>query len=276
MNFFFLFSLILCLVQSTIYASSEPSDKKENYEERKLKSDFKQTVSYLLKGSLLQFTQKSNLYYGAGAGVSLWYSFEHDDRLLANAMQKGLPFHVNFTGDAGIALNFPILSAGFYYYGRKSKDNHLIQFTMEYTATMYLTLVETGLLSYVDVHDRPNSYHLSFWEKEFRGDSSFPSGHIVPYAALFFKTLQFYGPYYAAVPLVLTIWSSMQRVREGRHYISDVVGAFFLTAFASEGVRAAAKYKKNHAFYKFIFEHNVRLTVLRYKSAVGPKLVYEF
>jgi len=241
-----------------------------------VKKDLYSTVQLFLEGSYTQFTERNNIGYGlAGVGAT-WYSFEHDQRLSDNARAKDLPGYIDFVGDMGIALNFPILHAGLYYIGLKNEDKKLMQFSMEYMAAMYLTLAETGLLSYISVHERPNQEKLSKWETEFRGKSSWPSGHIVPYAALFFKTLQFYGPAWAAVPGLLTIWSSMQRVREGRHYVSDVVTSFFLTAIASEGVRASASYSGNDPFYKWVFEHKARVGVLKYKNAIGPKIVFNF
>ncbi len=48
---------------------------------------------------------------------------------------------------------------------------------------MYLADLETMLISHLPVHDRPRTDHLEFSEKAFRGDSSFPSGHVIPYAA---------------------------------------------------------------------------------------------
>ncbi len=240
------------------------------------KEDLYSTIGLFLKGSYGQFSETSNIGYGvAGVGAS-WYSFEHDQRLSDNARAKRLPSHIDFVGDLGIALNFAILHIGLYYIGQKNNDTKLMQFSMEYMAAMYLTLAETGLLSYISVHERPNQSDLSKWETEFRGSSSWPSGHIVPYAALFFKTLQFYGPAWSTIPAVLTLWSSMQRVREGRHYMSDVVSAFFLTALASEGVRAAANYESNHPFYKWVFEHEAKVGVLKFRDAIGPKLVFTY
>lgn len=239
-------------------------------------SDLTETFEYFYKGAYTQFTLKNNLYYTIPAVGTTYYSFEEDKRLSDNQRAKKLRKVYNVTGDVGIALNFPILPIGIYYLGQKNKDNHLIQFAKEYMATMYLTLAETGMISYIPGHERPNKVGQSMWETAFRGENSFPSGHIVPYSALFFKTLQFYGPYWAVIPGVLTYFSAMQRVREGRHYVSDVVGAFWLTAFAAEGVRAVASYKKNHPFYKMIFEREVQLTTIRYQHAYGPAIVYNY
>ena len=133
------------------------------------------------------------------------------------------------------------------------------------------------MISLVHVHDRPVENGVGFWETAFRGDSSFPSGHIIPYAALFFKTLQFYGPYWSVIPGALTVISGQQRVEDGKHYLSDVVGAVFLTAFASEGVRQAAGYADNHPFYQRHFEDkDVQVGLIHHRGHFGPRIVWSF
>lgn len=234
------------------------------------------SVGYLARGAALQFTQVNNLGYALAATPALWYSFEEDDRLSQNAQTKKIPKHIDLTGDLGVALNFPLIPIGFYTYSRVTGKSLYAQFAMEYFATLYLTLAESGVLSFVDIHERPNKKDLSSWETNFRGDSSFPSGHIVPYSTLFFKTFQFFGPLWSLPPLVLTVWSSQQRVREGRHYVSDVVGAFFLTAFASEGVRAAAGYEGNHPLYKKWMERKIEVGFIEHRGAIGPRFSYNF
>ncbi|WP_164848376.1 phosphatase PAP2 family protein [Halobacteriovorax sp. HLS] len=239
-------------------------------------SDIKTSFNWLLKGSLEQFTTQNNLYYAAASVPALWYSFEEDDRLSDHARTKSIPKQMELAGDFGVVLSFPIVQTGFYIYGRSTKNNHHVQFAMEYVSSMYLALAESALLSLVDVHQRPDGLNLSKWETGFRGDSSFPSGHVIPYYGLFFKTLQFYGPYWSIAPAILSIWTAQQRVRSGKHYTSDVVGSFFLMAFASEGVRKAAGYSKNHSFYKWIFEHEATLSVIEHKNVYGPKVVWKF
>lgn len=262
-----LYRLVIVLALS-FSISAKPVDTKLE--------DFKETVSYLYKASYTQFTLKNNLYY-AGAGVATtYYAFEQDQRLSDWQRSKELRRAYDLTGDLGVLFSFPLVQLGTYYVGKKSNDNHMVQFAKEYMATMYLTLAETGIISYLPGHERPNKEGQTKWETAFRGENSFPSGHIVPYSTLFFKTLQFYGPYWAVIPGALTYFSSMQRVREGRHYVSDIVGSFWLSAMASEGVRAVAGYNKNHPFYKMIFERKVEVSAIYYQGVYGPALVYNY
>ncbi len=239
-------------------------------------SDTKDAFRLLFEGSYQQFTTVNNLYHAAWGVPLNWYAFEHDDRIQSRYGGTEIANIVDNVGDLGVIFNFPVLHAGFYYYGKKTGNNHHVQFAKEYFAAMYLALAESGLLSYIDIHERPITTDNSFWEEEFRGKSSWPSGHVIPYMTLFFKTLQFYGPKWAAVPLVLTVFSSMQRIQDQKHWFSDITGSLLLSAWASEGVRKAAGYDKNHPFYKWVFEHDAQIGFLRFKGALGPRVSWRF
>ncbi|OIQ17039.1 MAG: hypothetical protein BM556_12550 [Bacteriovorax sp. MedPE-SWde] len=257
-------SVLLLLISSFVRAENTP------------KQDLAETFEYFYKGSIQQFKEVNNLFYAVPAVATTYYSFEEDQRLSGNERSKKLRKIYDITGDMGVVFSFPVVPLALYYTGKKKANNKTVEFAKEYTAAMYLTLIETGIISYIPGHSRPNTEGQSMWETRFRGDNSFPSGHIVPYSVLFFKTLQYYGPYWATIPGVLTYFSAMQRVREGRHYVSDVVGSFWLSAFASEGVRAIAKNKTNHPLYKMIFERQLELSYIQYKGVIGPAFSYRF
>lgn len=233
----------------------------------------KESFGLLFTGAYKQFTQVNNLGYAAVATPSLIIAFDEDDRLANHYRGKDINNTVDLVGDLGVVLSQPLFPVALYFAGDHWGNSHLVQFSKEFFAASYLALAESGLMSFIDVHERPSTSELSFWEKSFRGDSSFPSGHVIPYQVLFFKTLQFYGPAWSVIPLGLSVVASMQRVQDRKHYVSDVVASFFLSAFASEGVRAAAGYDKNDPFYKRFFERSdVSVGILRYKNAIGPKL----
>jgi undecaprenyl-diphosphatase len=238
--------------------------------------DAKDAFSLLARGSYLQFTQVNNLYY-LGAGVpATWYAFENDLRVKTRYGGSEIKNFVDHVGDAGVIFNFPVIPLAFYYVGRSSGNNRHVQFAKETFAATYLTLIESGLLSYFFIHARPEDGNISFWESDFRGNSSWPSGHIVPYATLFFKTLQFYGPAWSTLPFALTVVSSMQRIQDQKHWLSDVTASFFLAAFASEGVRAAGNYRDNHPVYRWIYEHDLQVGILPYRQAIGPRVAFTF
>lgn len=234
------------------------------------------TIYLMRDGALAQFSEVNNLYYLAPATATTVYSFENDKRLSDNQRAKKLRKIYDITGDMGVAFNFPVIPISLYYLGKNNSSEKLVNFSKEYMAAMYLTLAETGVISYIPSHERPNKEGQSFWETSFRGKNSFPSGHIVPYSVLFFKTMQYYGPAWSVIPGVLTYFASMQRIREGRHYVSDVVGAFWLSAFASEGVRSASGYKNNDSFYRKYFEADANLSFIEKDGVIGPAIVITY
>jgi membrane-associated phospholipid phosphatase len=257
-------------------ASEKPSAPESELSMDGAWNDMVDSFRLLFEGSYQQFTTVNNLYHAAWGIPLNWYAFEEDKRLQKRYGGTEIINVVDHVGDLGVIFNFPVLHSAFYIYGKRTGNNHHVQFAKEYFAAMYLALVETGILSYVQVHHRPQPQDASFWEKEFRGDSSWPSGHVIPYMTLFFKTLQFYGPAWSAIPAVLTIMSSMQRVQDDKHWVSDITGSLLLSAWASEGVRKAAGYDKNHPFYKWVFEHNAQVGFLRYRGALGPRVSWSF
>jgi membrane-associated phospholipid phosphatase len=238
--------------------------------------DAKATLKLFYRGAINQFQVKNNLYYAGAATGALWYSFDQDQRLSDLARTKKMNKAVSLVGELGVVAAFPALQWGVYELARNKHNTHAMQFMMEYTATVYLVLIESALLSVIDIHERPETTETNFWEKAFRGKSSFPSGHMVPYAALAFKTLQFYGPWWSVLPFGLTAMASLQRVQDGKHYTSDVVGSFFLAAFASEGVRMAAQYRHNHGFYRWLYEREAQVGFIQHEGVLGPSLVLKF
>ncbi|MBY0414511.1 MAG: phosphatase PAP2 family protein [Bdellovibrionales bacterium] len=232
----------------------------------------KSSVTYFYQGSYMQFTAQNNLYWAAAAAPALWYSFEEDKRISNNARTKKIPSYMQLSSDLAPALSFPIIQGIFFHTGVKFDNPKAVQFAKETMATMYLALLESAAISQIDIHGRPDNKKLSKWETNFRGVSSFPSGHVIPYATFALKTFQFYGPYYAAIPTAILLATSIQRVRGGKHYLSDVVGGFFLTAFASEGVRKAANYEGNDVTYKTYMERDFNIGYIEYLGAIGPRL----
>lgn len=269
-NLFIILSILFPIAGFSLEPIQGPSEKFNLWE------DTKHTVKLFGYGAYYQFREKNNLYYMGAAVPSLYWAFEEDDRVKDLMLSKEIKKPVDIIGDLGVVLNFPVLPLGLWYYGKKTENNRLRQFAMEYTATLYLALGESGLLSFIQVHERPTSSNISFWEEAFRGDSSWPSGHVIPYMALIYKTYQFFGPYWTILPVGLTYAASLQRMQDGKHWVSDIIGSLFLTAFAAEGVRAANGYHDNHPVYKWMFEHDFQASVIRYQNAWGPRISFTF
>jgi hypothetical protein len=254
------------------YSSELPADLSGASYWQGLKTSF----SYLYEGSYKQFQEKNNLYFAAVAAPALWFSFDQDKRISDNARLKSVPKIMKISSDLAPVLGFPVLSFLTFSYGVKHKDQKMVQFAEEYFAAMYLAFLESAAMSVINIHERPSSANLSKIETSLRGKSSFPSGHVIPYAALTFKTFQFYGPYMAIAPAALTVFTSIQRVRDGKHYLSDVVGGFFLSAFASEGVRRSGHFSENHPAYKYLFERNMAVGIIEHEGVIGPRISFDY
>ncbi len=220
------------------------------------KHDLYQTFNLTFSGLKHQFLAPTNGYSLIAAAPIITYSFDQDKRIL-NVMKNKKKFGAfKIASDLAILANFPFLSYGLYRYSVTTQNEKLAMFAMEYTATLYGALLETWVLSMMDVHKRPDDDNLSTWETAFRGKSSFPSGHTIPFAALTFKTLEYYGPYAAILPFGLTCMVGYERVQGQKHYLSDVVASLFISFWASEGVRAAANYNNKSAWNNFILKHS--------------------
>jgi undecaprenyl-diphosphatase len=202
--------------------------------------DFKTTWQYSWQGSYRQF--ESSYSWGLiAAGVPAhWYAFEHDDEITAKNGVENESTYYDFLNAMGTITYLPLIQGTFYYYGKKNQNQKARQFAMESLATMIQVSLETVVISYIPIHRRPSEENLSFFETSFRGNSSYPSGHIMPALALGFKAWQIYGPWYSLLPFVFAAAQGYERVQSKKHYFSDVVGSVILTGMASEGVRLAA------------------------------------
>lgn len=269
MRIFFLLALLVSHSLSHSVAAAELTGEK-------YWDGLKTSFSYLVQGSYLQFQEKNNLYYAAAAVPALWYSFDQDKRISDNARTKSIPKVIQLSSDLAPVMGFPLISFAAFTYGTKTDNPKMVQFAEEYFGAMYIAFVESAALSYIQVHRRPSEKNLAAIETKLRGDSSFPSGHVIPYATLALKTFQFYGPYAAIAPTTLFVMTSIQRVRDGKHYLSDIVGGFFLSAWASEGVRRAGQFADNHPAYKFIFERNLTVGIIEHEGTIGPRVSFDF
>lgn len=232
-NLFWQKVIILC------FTLSLSAMEKEQVVKFSFKEDFKETFKLLIKGSYLQFTAKDNLYVFVAAIPALSHTFDYDVHYRRVISRQNPSGWVQTFNDIGTITTFPVVPGIAYYYAQKLGDKKLRRFAIELTATTYLALGESALLSFLDVHDRPSSQDLNKWETDFRGDSSFPSGHMIPLAALTYKTYQHYGLRWSLLPGALSLIQSYQRVQDDKHWMSDVIGGYFVVLLADNGVRQA-------------------------------------
>lgn len=232
--------------------------------------DFKTSISYMGKASYLQFSTTQNLVLLGIATGAVAYFLHHDDQIANKAMRnhknKGI-FHT--ISDSAILFNTPIVPLIFYSMGRNNNDEKMIRFSQEHLAALGLGLIETVVISAVPFHERPSTQNLAPVEKYLRGKSSFPSGHVIGYSVLSFKTFQFYGPIAALAPALGMVITSYERIQSEKHYASDVIASAFLSLLASEGVRMASNYDKNHPIYNWIFAHNLNINYIKNNEIPG-------
>jgi membrane-associated phospholipid phosphatase len=242
-----------------------------------LKTDFLQSLRWAWEGSYMQFQGTQNLVFASFAVVATGYFIQNDDEISAKVSSSSSNSKIlRLISDSSIFFNTPILAAFFYSYGRSQHDPKMIRFSQEYFSALALALVETAAISMIPVHQRPDQKDLSFWEKAFRGQSSFPSGHVIGYSVLGFKSFQFYGPYYAILPLTLAAATAYERVNGEKHYASDVIASGFISLLASEGVRYASHYRNNHPIYEWIFNHDFDVGYRRIDGVPGIAVSFNF
>lgn len=263
------FTLFLLLGTGSLIAASEEPVTFD------WKQDFKETFVYMFNGSKLQFQQPATLpIIGAGT-LTLWPIF-NADRKISERQTPPSRFTRKVGHEIANIFNFPLLPIASYLYAKSTNSLKWKKFSQETMAATYLTLFETSLISHIHIHDRPDSSNLTKFETSFRGDSSFPSGHVVGFAVLTMKIMQFFGPLPALVPAFLTYVTHKERIKSKKHWASDTVGSFFLAALASEGVRAASGYQNNHPFYKTIFEHKLKLSFQTSDDGWMGRVAFDF
>ena len=242
-----------------------------------LGDDLLTTGKFATTGSYKQFSTTPNLIMWGITAVTVGYFIHNDNRISQKAVNKRKNEKIfNVISDASIVFNTPLVPAIFYSIARYREDEKMLRFAQEYTATLGIALVESLFISAVPVHQRPDEKKLSFWEEAFRGKSSFPSGHVIGFSALGFKAFQFYGPIAAAPPLLLAGVTAFQRVHSEKHYASDVIASGLMTFLASEGVRIASGYDKNHPLYQWIFEHNFNMGFFKQNNLIGVMMSFGY
>lgn len=279
LNFKIFIITLFIFGKSAICAEKPPQlkDLEVINNERTLWGDFKTSLIFAGKGSYLQFKGTQNQILWGISALTVAYYFKNDKEIAEKAKRpRENEKLITLVSDIGIGFNTPIISALFYSWGRKNNDEKMIRFSQELFATSALSLIETAIISAFPVHQRPNTSNLSFIEKSVRGTSSFPSGHVIGFAALTFKSFQFYGWPSAIIPGVLTFISAFERIHTEKHYISDVIASTFITLLASEGVRAASNYSGNNSLYKKLLMHEFKMGYIRKDKAPGLVVSFKY
>ena len=213
-------------------------------------SSFKDAVGEAAEGFWRQFTYESSLAtLSAGAGT-VWLA-DANDRSWSTSMSGNEFFTsrvVNVLGDeTSIALGFtPFVT---YYLSRWMEDEKMYRFSVETFASLSLAWAETIALSQIDYHVRPRDEGQDpasgFFDTALRGKSSWPSGHLIAPFTITFKVLDHYGWKAAIIPAGLTALAAGNRIADGSHYPSDIIGAGVLSLASHIATKKISTRKKN-------------------------------
>lgn len=186
----------------------------------------------------------------AGAGITALLTLDDIDQQEAVEDAQILGKTGRKIGDVGgLILNVPVLPLGAYTLGRATGDAKMRAFGLELGALQLILSAEVILVSQIPFHKRPIIRRGDLDESDqeaanrfFRGQSSYPSGHMIGVTALMYESWMWYG-WEMGVPATLaTIFVGLARVEEGQHYVTDVVGSVMLggvTALAISQTRSA-------------------------------------
>ncbi|TDJ05377.1 MAG: hypothetical protein E2O68_06565, partial [Deltaproteobacteria bacterium] len=185
--------LMLSMLQAPAWANED------EFPQDTVWKDFLTSVIWIGEGLYKQFNTTNAIQAGVAVPLT-WWAFERDDEVLKRTMGKDIGGFVKGVSDSAVIASFAVYQIGFYIWGRSTDDSKMVRYAMESFSSMYLAMLETAILSYaIDVHERPVE-SSEVIEDIFRGQSSWPSGHMIPYSTLFLKTFQFYGPWWSLIP----------------------------------------------------------------------------
>jgi membrane-associated phospholipid phosphatase len=244
--FFLSISIALLVLPALAYSQSRTegsggSSRQFTPREHRIGRDGIDVLKLAGTGFVNQFTNWNSLL-SLGATGGMTYLLSLDERHQQDAIQRANVLGRSgeeVAGVAGVMLNFPILQVGGYLLGRATRNEKLVQFTMDVLATHVVTLLEVGAISQVPFHKRPKVTRDTEAEGSggiddlLRGASSFPSGHMVGVSVLMFKSWEYYG-WRAGIPATIaTALMGWARIESGHHYLTDVLGAVALSGIAS-------------------------------------------
>ncbi len=193
-------------------------------------------------GFFNQAPSTDNIFYWIGGSLMIFYSFAFDNKVSGKVRKRDYSDkYTKAISGSSIAFNFPIVPFAAYYVGKNNSDQKMVDFSKEYLASLAVVLIETNLISAIPIHTRPMPENATFWEKNFRYESSFPSGHVAGYSVLAMNLENHYGFKRAILPYVLALITSYERVVSSKHYLSDVTATWFLSLMATRSIYQVSK-----------------------------------
>ncbi|MDJ0764403.1 MAG: phosphatase PAP2 family protein [Myxococcota bacterium] len=230
------------LSMKQVRADPEMSQTDDEGHEHSVLADLIDTAKQSGRGFLGQFTSLDSWMLILGlADITLLFTQNEDgvQQGIEDAAVLGSVGHK--IGDvAGLALNFGLAPITAYVAGRVAHDEKAIHFAIELAATQLIATVEIFCLSQIPFHKRPvvergevSEGEGAFFNDFFRGQSSYPSGHMIGTTVLMFKGWEWYS-WKVGIPATLaTIFIGWARIEEGQHYLTDIVGSIGVAGIAS-------------------------------------------
>lgn len=169
----------------------------------------------------------------AGTGILTAVSFHNDQRWTDKiAQHQPIPAE-NWIEPLGIIGNSPLVPIGIYGWGRWKSDRNTQIYALKSAVAMLTVLSQTVALSQIPIHSRPDDKNLGFFDRAFRGASSFPSGHVAGIAIWASTVTLEYGWKWGAPLWVLAGAQSLSRIQTRKHFVSDVVFSLGISAIGS-------------------------------------------
>lgn len=116
----------------------------------------------------------------------------------------------------------PFFALGMYLVGYQS-------FAKSVFICQSVALILSGIMSFIPFHERPSKDNLTFWDTRFRGPSSFPSGHVIPYTVLTYYSFKHFGVLIALLFFIFLACTIYERLIRKRHYLIDILGGVLLS-----------------------------------------------
>ncbi len=200
---------------------------------------------FVFKGSgysfINQFTQPDSLAFIGLAACSI-YALDRKDTELQADVEGGeiIGKRGQKAGDIiGVATNIPLIQIGIYLYASLNYDWKMHEFSMVLLTTHLLVNLEALAISNIKYHQRPvvergeiEDEEQQFFNRAFRGRSSFPSGHMLGVIVLTIAGWDYYGLKIGLPCLAAALFTAWVRVEEGEHYVSDIVGSVAMAGIA--------------------------------------------
>jgi len=232
--------------------TNAPEPGRIDFEQVTLFGDIGETLSIAWDSSYSQLAHADTLStLGIGA-LAVWAADDRDDAWLDKLRQREYLTNdiVSFVGDE-TALALTAVPAITWLLANQSEDEKLRRYSIETMSAISLVYAETLFIAHViPTHDRPRDSEgnpaTSFFDTAFRGEYSFPSGHMIAPFLVTMKTWDYYGWQAAFLPATVTAVSAFNRIADGSHYPSDVVASAVLSLSAHWATRRTTRERDEH------------------------------